>query len=159
MSNGYGGTGITEEERKSTTKEQLRSGFEGGVEMGTTGATIGASIGAAGGVVGSAIGAAIGLGAGFLVGSIAGHLGYDMEAERQKIVNEKKARLKAEDAARAEADAAATASKGGGGPRIQALPPAPSDESVLMGSMPTSAGARMPMDPYRKTVMNKFGWS
>tara|TARA_R100001594_G_scaffold122631_1_gene158827 strand:- start:19614 stop:20132 length:519 start_codon:yes stop_codon:yes gene_type:complete len=172
MSEGYGGTGLTEEQKKKygdpdakwwqasdTGTDQLKAGFKGGVEGGTTGASIGASIGSFAGPVGTAIGAAIGLGAGFLVGSIAGHLGYDEDAEQQRIINENKSRRKAEDAARAEADAAATASKSAGGTRIQALPPAPSDESVLMGSMPTTAGAAMPMDPYRRTVMNKFGWS
>ena len=164
MSEGYGGTGLTEEQKKKygdpdakwwqasdTGTDQLKAGFKGGVEMGTTGATIGGAFGP--------VGAAIGAGIGFLVGSVAGHLGYDEDAEQQRIINENKSRRKAEDAARAEADAAATASKSAGGTRIQALPPAPSDESVLMGSMPTTAGAAMPMDPYRRTVMNKFGWS
>tara|TARA_R100000008_G_scaffold82124_1_gene66040 strand:+ start:2091 stop:2585 length:495 start_codon:yes stop_codon:yes gene_type:complete len=164
MSEGYGGTGLTEEQKKKygdpdakwwqpsdTGTDQLKAGFKGGVEMGTTGATIGGAFGP--------VGAAIGAGIGFLVGSVAGHLAYDEDAEQQRIINENKSRRKAEDAARAEADAAATASKSAGGTRIQALPPAPSDESVLMGSMPTTAGAAMPMDPYRRTVMNKFGWS
>jgi hypothetical protein len=98
---------------------------------------------------------------GFLVGGTVGFFmdDYDKQAEKQKAKQAKKLERMSEDASRSAQAAAATASKGGGTMRSVSLPAAPSDMSVLASSMPMQAGGSMPMDPYRRTVMNKFGWS
>ena len=173
MSEGYGGTGLTEEEKKrygdpdakwwqasDTGTEQLKAGFKGGVEGGTAGASIGASIGSFAGPVGTAIGAAIGLGAGFLVGSIAGHLGYDEDGKQAEIIAMKERQRANADAANAALDAEATRQKSAGPKSV--LPPAPppnNDMHVLAGSMPLTAGSSAPTDPYRMSIRNKFGWN
>ena len=81
MANGYGGTGVTEEEKKDIKGDRLEQGLTTGLDF----AAKGAALGAAGGGVGAAIGA----GVGFLAGSLYGHFSFDAKAERQKIKQEK----------------------------------------------------------------------
>lgn len=150
MADSYGGTGLSDEEKKDVRRAQIMQGTEMGIDY----AAKGAALGAAGGGVGAAIGA----GAGFLVGSLYGHLSFSREAEKQKRKMEKQAEAATEDAFRAEQAARDLASKGSQ-VNIRALPSGPSMESVLASSMPMTAGGGMPMDPYRRNVMNKFGWS
>lgn len=150
MANGYGGTGVTEEEKKDIKGDRLEQGLTTGLDF----AAKGAALGAAGGGVGAAIGA----GVGFLAGSLYGHFSFDAKAERQKIKQEKNIARAEEDARNAEAAARAQASKGSQ-VNVTALPPAPSSEAILASSMPVTAGGRAAMDPYRRSVMNKFGWS
>ena len=173
MSNGYGGTGLTEEEKKrygdpdakwwevsDTGTEQLAAGFQGGVSGASTGASIGSAIGAIGGPVGSGIGAAIGAGAGFLVGAIAGHLGYDEDGKQAEIIAMRERQRTNADAARIAAVAESTRRKSAGPKSV--LPPAPppnNDMSVLAGSMPLVANSSAPTAPYRMSIRNKFGWN
>ena len=158
MANGYGGTGVTEEEKKDIKGDRLEQGFQTGVGAAQAGAALGATIGSVIPVVGTAAGGAIGAGLGFLAGSIFGHATFDAKAERQKIKQEKNLARAEEDARNAEAAARAQASKGSQ-VNVTALPPAPSSEAILASSMPVTAGGRAAMDPYRRSVMNKFGWS
>jgi hypothetical protein len=150
MADSYGGTSLSDEEKKDIRRAQIAQGTEMGIDY----AAKGAALGAAGGGVGAAIGA----GAGFLVGSVYGHLSYDREAEKQKLKMEKQAEAASENAFRAEQAARDLASKGSQ-VNIRTLPSGPPMESVLASSMPVTAGGGMPMDPYRQTVRNKFGWS
>jgi len=157
MADAYGGTGLSEEEKKASWKKEVGASAKSALSTGGQYASLGATVGSAGGVVGSAIGAGIG----FLVGAGIGAFtdDYDRKAENEKAKQAKKLERMSEDASRSAQAAAATASKGGGTMRSASLPAAPSDMSVLASSMPMQAGGRMPMDPYRRTVMNKFGWS
>jgi hypothetical protein len=141
MADSYGGTSLSDEEKKDIRRAQIAQGTEMGIDY----AAKGAALGAAGGGVGAAVGA----GVGFLVGSLYGHFSYDREAEKQKLKMEKQAEAASENAFRAEQAARDLAS----------LPSGPPMESVLASSMPVTAGGGMPMDPYRQTVRNKFGWS
>jgi len=157
MAETYGGTGLSDEEKRESWKKEIAASAKSGLMMGAEYATLGAKIGSAIPVVGTALGA----GVGFVVGNVAGWFmdDYDRKAENEKAVQAKKLDRMSEDASRAAQAAAVTASKGGGGMKSFSLPPAPSDMSVLASSMPMQPGGSMPMDPYRRTVMNKFGWS
>ena len=157
MADNYGGESLTDEENRETWKNEAGASAKSALETGATYAALGATVGSAVPGVGTALGAGIG----FVVGGVAGLFmdDYDRKAENEKILQAKSLNKMTEDASRSAQAAADAASKGGGTMRSASLPAAPSDMSVLASSMPMQAGGRMPMDPYRRTVMNKFGWS
>ena len=157
MAEDYGGESLSDAEIEKFKDEELSASLSSGLSKGTEYAALGASVGLAFSPVGSAIGA----GVGFLVGGVAGFFmdDYDKQAEMEKAKQAKSLNKMTEDASRSAQAAADAASKGGGTMRSVSLPAAPSDMSVLASSMPMQAGGSMPMDPYRRTVMNKFGWS
>lgn len=150
MAEAYGGTGITAEEKEKGFKAERSRQLQGAL---TTGAQY-AAIGASGGAIGAGVGFLIGAGVGAFTSS-----GQD-PTHFADIAAKKKQARSAEDASRLAQAAAETASKGsGGGMRQASIPSAPSSDSVLMSSMPIQRGASRPMDPYRQTVLNRFGWS
>ena len=166
MADTYGGTKLTEKEKAQVKSGRHQRGFEGGKTGLSAGSSIGGTIGAAvgsiipgaGTLVGGAVGSAIGAGVGFLVGSIAGNVTYDDDSQRAQIQAEKQAARAREDEQNA-LRAAQSLAKKGPDVSVRNLPGAPSDENILMGSMPVRMGGSAPMDPYRQTVRNKFGWS
>jgi len=166
MADTYGGTKLTEKEKAQVKSGRTQAGLEGGMTGLSAGSSIGGTIGAAvgsiipgaGTLVGGAVGSAIGAGVGFLVGSIAGNVSYDDDSQRAQIQAEKQAARAREDEQNA-LRAAQSLAKKGPDVSVRNLPGAPSDENILMGSMPVRMGGSAPMDPYRQTVRNKFGWS
>ena len=166
MADTYGGTKLTEKEKAQVKSGRTQAGLEGGMTGLSAGSSIGGTIGAAvgsiipgaGTLVGGAVGSAIGAGVGFLVGSIAGNVTYDGDSQRAQIRAEKQAARAREDEQNALRAAQSLAMKGPD-VSVRNLPGAPSDENILMGSMPVRMGGSAPMDPYRQTVCNKFGWS
>tara|TARA_A100001515_G_C4584950_1_gene214181 strand:- start:1593 stop:2093 length:501 start_codon:yes stop_codon:yes gene_type:complete len=166
MADTYGGTKLTEKEKAQVKSGRHQRGLEGGMTGLSAGSSIGGTIGAAvgsiipgaGTLVGGAVGSAIGAGVGFLVGSIAGNVTYDDDSQRAQIQAEKQAARAREDEQNA-LRAAQSLAKKGPDVSVRNLPGAPSDENILMGSMPVRMGGSAPMDPYRQTVRNKFGWS
>ena len=166
MADTYGGTKLTEKEKAQVKSGRTKAGLEGGMTGLSAGSSIGGTIGAAvgsfipgaGTLVGGAVGSAIGAGVGFLVGSIAGNVSYDDDSQRAQIQAEKQAARAREDEQNA-LRAAQSLAKKGPDVSVRNLPGAPSDENILMGSMPVRMGGSAPMDPYRQTVRNKFGWS
>ena len=158
MAEDYGGESLSDAEIEKFKDEELSASLSSGLSKGTEYAALGASVGLAFSPVGSAIGA----GVGFLVGGVAGFFmdDYDKQAEMEKAKQAKSLNKMTEDASRSAQAAADAASKGsGGGMRQASIPSGPSADSVLMSSMPIQAGASRPMDPYRQTVLNRFGWS
>ncbi len=174
MADTYGGTKLTEKEKAQVKSGRTQAGLEGGMTGLSTGSSIGGTVGtilgsiagsivpgagtAAGAALGGAAGSAIGAGLGFLVGSIAGNVTYDDDSQRAQIQAQKQAARAREDEQNA-LRAAQSLAKKGPDVSVRNLPGAPSDENILMGSMPVRMGGSAPMDPYRQTVRNKFGWS
>lgn len=160
MADSYSGSGLTEEQEKQQRRDQFAETGMDALSTGAEYAALGASIGSAVPVLGTAAGAA----AGFLLGaqvSLAQSFfsrGEEQEREAQAREAQMQAARAREDEQRA-LEAAQSLAKKGPDVNVRSLPGAPSIDSILMGSMPVRTGGSAPMDPYRQTVRNKFGWS
>ena len=160
MADSYRSTELTSEEKKQANRARLGQESMEALSMGAQYATLGATVGSAVPGLGTALGAGIGflVGAGASVGQYFFSERDDFKAEKQAMAAEKQAARAREDEQRA-LQAAQSLAKKGPDVSVRNLPGAPSDENILMGSMPVRMGGSAPMDPYRQTVRNKFGWS
>lgn len=161
MADSYGSTELTKEEEKKANLDRLGQESMEALSLGAQYAGVGASIGTG---IAPGVGTAIGAGVGFLVGAGASVGQFflserdDFKAEKDAMAAEKSAARAREDEQRA-LEAAQSLAKKGPDVNVRSLPGAPSVDSILMGSMPVRTGGSAPMDPYRQTVRNKFGWS
>ena len=152
----YSGSGASKEETRKAFDDASQSMWEGIGKGALKGAGLGLMAANPIAIAAGAIGGALVGGGAALLGE-GGNKAIMADIEAAESRN-KQARA-AEDAARLEQSAAVTAAKNAPAQKSFALPPAPSDMSILAGSMPGVGAPGMPMDPYRQSLRNKFGWS